>query len=139
MATVRRSPATALPVRPGEEPWTETELEKVRKDLQAEAAGLETEIATAESQIAERLEDSVSGAGDDPADAGAKTFQREYELAQTQNARELLGQARAALASIDLGTYGVCQSCGRAIGKARLQAYPRASLCVECKQREERR
>ena len=25
------------------------------------------------------------------------------------------------------------------IGKARLQAFPRASLCVECKQREERR
>ncbi len=29
--------------------------------------------------------------------------------------------------------------CGQPIGKARLQAFPRATLCVDCKQREERR
>jgi RNA polymerase-binding transcription factor len=33
----------------------------------------------------------------------------------------------------------VCGSCGQPIGKARLQAFPRATLCVACKQREERR
>ena len=32
-----------------------------------------------------------------------------------------------------------CASCGQPIGKARLQAFPRATLCVACKQREERR
>ncbi|MBN9325656.1 MAG: TraR/DksA family transcriptional regulator, partial [Cellulomonas sp.] len=40
---------------------------------------------------------------------------------------------------IAAGTYGACESCGKPIGKARLQAFPRATLCVECKQREERR
>jgi DnaK suppressor protein len=33
----------------------------------------------------------------------------------------------------------VCESCGKPIGKARLLAFPRATLCVECKQRQERR
>lgn len=139
MATAGRSHAAALPVRPGEKPWTDAELEKVRKELRAEIAGLEADIMAAESQIAERLEDSVAGAGDDQADAGAKTFQREYELAQTQNARDLLEVTRQALARIDEGVYGACESCGQPIGKARLQAYPRATLCVACKQREERR
>ena len=74
-----------------------------------------------------------------PADAGAKTFQREHELALTQNARELLTQIERALARIEDGSYGVCESCGEPIGKARLQAFPRAVLCVSCKQREERR
>ena len=138
MAAAKRS-AAALPVRPGEKPWTEAELEKVRKELQAEIAGLTADIAQAESEIAERLGDAVGGAGDDQADAGAKTFQREYELALTQNARDLLDLAERALARIDDGTYGVCESCGQPIGKARLEAFPRATLCVTCKQREERR
>ncbi len=131
--------AAALPVRPGEKPWTGPELAEVRKELEAEAAGLRDDISTAESEIAERLGDAVGDAGDDSADAGAKTFQREHELALTQNARELLAQTERALARIEDGSYGVCESCGQPIGKARLQAFPRAVLCVSCKQREERR
>ena len=139
MAAATGAGAAALPVRPGEKPWTEAELKKVRQQLEAEIAGLTADIREAESAIAERLGDAVGDAGDDQADAGAKTFQREHELALTQNARELLELSERALARIDEGTFGVCASCGQAIGKARLQAFPRATLCVTCKQREERR
>ena len=139
MAAATGAGAAALPVRPGEKPWTEAELKKLRQQLEAEIAGLVADISQAESAIAERLGDAVRDAGDDQADAGAKTFQREHELALTQNARELLELTERALARIDEGTFGVCASCGQAIGKARLQAFPRATLCVTCKQREERR
>ena len=139
MTAAAQRGAAALPVRPGEKPWTGQELAEVRKELEAEAAGLRQDISTAESEIAARLGDAVGDAGDDSADAGAKTFQREHELALTQNARELLTQIERALARIEDGSYGVCESCGEAIGKARLQAFPRAVLCVSCKQREERR
>jgi DnaK suppressor protein len=139
MAAATGAGAAALPVRPGEKPWTEAELKKVRQELEAEIAGLTADIREAESAIAERLGDAVGDAGDDQADAGAKTFQREHELALTQNARELLEQSERALARMDDGTFGVCASCGQPIGKARLQAFPRATLCVTCKQREERR
>jgi DnaK suppressor protein len=139
MAAAARSGAAALPVRAGEKQWTEAELATVRKELEAEVSRLRTDISTAESHIAERLGDAVGDAGDDQADAGAKTFEREHELALTENARGLLAQNERALARIDEGTYGVCESCGQPIGKARLQAFPRATLCVPCKQREERR
>jgi len=139
MATAKRAGAAALPVRRGEKPWTEAELNKIHGALEADIAELRTNIDQAESEIAERLTDAVGGAGDDQADAGAKTFQREYDLSLTQNARDLLDLSRSALARIDDGTYGVCASCGQPIGKARLQAFPRATLCVKCKQREERR
>ena len=139
MTATARSGAAALPVRPGEKHWTEKELAEVRQELQDEADGLRRDISAAESEIADRLGDAVGDAGDDSADAGAKTFQREHELALTQNARELLGQTERVLSKIGDGTYGVCESCGQAIGKARLQAFPRATLCVACKQREERR
>jgi RNA polymerase-binding transcription factor len=137
MAAAKRAGAAALPVRPGEKPWTEAEQGKIRAELQAELAGLRADIDQAESEIADRLGDAVSSAGDDTADAGAKTFQRERDLALIQNARDLLELTERA--RIGDGTYGICQSCGQPIGKARLQAFPRATLCVECKQREERR
>ena len=139
MPTAPRSGAAELPVRPGENPWTDAEVAEVRSELQAEAVGLREEIAVAQAQIAERLGNSVQDAGDDEADAGTKVYEREQELALTERARELLDQTERALARIDAGTYGVCESCGKPIGKARLQAYPRATLCVACKQREERR
>jgi DnaK suppressor protein len=133
------SGAAGLPVRKGEQRWTEAELGKVRDELETEAAGLRSDIERTEHDIASRLTDSTTDAGDDQADAGAKNFEREQELALSHTARELLSQTEHALDRIKAGTYGTCESCGEAIGKARLQAYPRAVLCVSCKQREERR
>ena len=131
--------AAALPVREGDQRWSDAALADVRGRLETEITELRNEISKAESEIAARLGDSVGDAGDDPADAGARTYQREYDLAQTNNARALLAQSERALGRIDDGTYGVCEACGEPIGKARLQAFPRATLCVQCKQREERR
>jgi DnaK suppressor protein len=139
MTATAHPAAAALPVRQGEKRWTQAELEAVRTELATEAAALRADIERAESDIAMRLGDAVGDAGDDQADVGAKTFEREHELALTHNARELLEQNERALARIEHGTYGTCESCGEPIGKARLQAFPRATLCVTCKQREERR
>ena len=139
MATAPRTEAATFPVRPGEEPWTGSELAEVRDALEAEAAGLRRDIEEAESHIADRLGDGIREAGDDEADVGVKTFEREHEFQMTSNARRLLEQTEQALSRIDGGTYGVCGSCGQPIGKARLMAFPRAVLCVRCKQREERR
>ena len=139
MTATAHSGAAALPVRPGEKRWTEREIAELRGRLATEAAALRADIERAESDIASRLEDAVGDAGDDQADVGAKTFEREHELALTHNARELLAQNERAIARIEAGTYGACESCGEPIGKARLQAVPRATLCVRCKQREERR
>jgi DnaK suppressor protein len=139
MTATKRSDAAGFPVRKGERRWTTAELTKVRTQLAEEASELRDEIERAESDIADRLGDSISDAGDDQADVGAKTYEREHELSLTYNARDLLVQTERALARIESGTYGSCESCGEPIGKARLQAFPRATLCVSCKQREERR
>jgi DnaK suppressor protein len=139
MTATAHTGAAALPVRRGEKRWTEAEIAELRDELAAEVAALRADIDRAETDIASRLSDAVGDAGDDQADVGAKTFEREHELALTHNARELLAQNERAIARIEAGTYGTCESCGEAIGKARLQAFPRATLCVRCKQREERR
>lgn len=41
-------------------------------------------------------------------------------------------QVRKALAAIKLGKYGKCEICGKPIDKARLEAYPEATTCIDC-------
>ncbi|MER6107282.1 TraR/DksA family transcriptional regulator [Streptomyces hirsutus] len=128
-----------LAVRPGEEPWTPEEVEDARAELATEVLRLREEITSSERSLAGLMRDSGDGAGDDQADTGTKNITREHELALAANAREMLTQYERALQRLEAGTYGLCESCGNAIGKARMQAFPRATLCVECKQKQERR
>jgi len=46
--------------------------------------------------------------------------------------RRELEEIESALARISDGTYGLCERCGRAIGRQRLLAIPEARYCLEC-------
>jgi RNA polymerase-binding protein DksA len=47
-------------------------------------------------------------------------------------ARDEISQIKQAIASIDKGSYGLCQVCGESIQKQRLQALPFTTLCMTC-------
>ncbi len=128
-----------LPVRDGEEPWTRDEVDEVAVELTADLERLTDELRAADAELSDLLRNSGDGAGDDQADSGSSALEREHELTLVNNTRDLLDQTSHALDRLAAGTFGVCETCGLAIGKARLQAFPRAMLCVPCKQREERR
>ena len=128
-----------FPVREGETAWAAKEIEVLANELIVENVRLQGELSVADQELSELLRNSGDGAGDDQADSGSSALEREQELTLVNNTRDLLAQNSRALARIGSGTYGTCESCGQAIGKARLQAFPRATLCVTCKQREERR
>ena len=131
--------SAALPVRPGEDPWTDAEVTELQQELTAEAAELRAEIAASEQAVSGLMRDSGDGAGDDQVDAGTKNISREHELSLAANARDMLTQTERALARMTQTGFGLCESCGEPIGKARVQAFPRATLCVQCKQKQERR
>ena len=128
-----------VPVLDGEDPWTQDELDEVREDLLFDVQRMERAIRTAEKGLERLFDDGTEGAGRDPADVGSTNFERDQEMSLAQNAREMLEQAQLALRLFESGEYGTCESCGQPIGKDRLQVFPRATLCVPCKQREERR
>ena len=137
----RKSPAATkvLVVREDESPWTTAELKEVRSELEHDIEQLRNELRHAQSDLVDLMRDSGDGAGDDQADAGAKTYEREQEISLANNAREMLEQTEHALERLDDGSYGICESCGNPIGKLRLQAAPRATLCMPCKMKQERR
>lgn len=129
--------AADLPVREGEDPWTDAELAEVRGELEEELVQHQSTITQAEAGLREFLDDE--GGSGDAADIGSANFERDHEMTIAAHARDMLEQARLALEAIDHGTYGCCEECGDPIGKGRLQVYPRATLCMTCKQRQERR
>jgi DnaK suppressor protein len=141
-APAKKAPAKkAAPVKasqPKARPWSKKDLADARAALLADVAELREQMTASQEDLADLIADSVDAAGDDQADAGTKTLEREQEMALGANVRLLLEQSYRALRRIDDGTYGTCTSCGRPIPKGRLKALPHATLCLECKQREER-
>ena len=123
----------------GEAPWSAAELKIVKGEISKDLERYRKELTRVEAEMNELISDSGEGAGDDQADSGTKTFEREHEMSLVSNARDMVLQTERALERIENKTYGLCEDCGAAIGKPRLQVFPRATLCMICKQKEERR
>jgi RNA polymerase-binding protein DksA len=136
---VRKATPATLVVLEGEDPWTRTELNEVVKELKEHRDRLDAIVGESEQELAGLMRDAGDGAGHDQADVGATSFERDHELTVLARERETLAQIERALAHIEDGSYGVCDSCGNPVGKNRLMAVPHATLCMSCKQREERR
>ena len=122
-----------------ENAWNATELRSIKAELSEDLIRLRKELEIAEAEMEDLVEAAGVGAGDDQADAGAKTFEREHEMSLVYNARDMVQQTERALDRIENKSYGKCEECGNFVGKARLQVFPRATLCMVCKQKEERR
>ena len=110
-------------------------VEKYRKRLEEERDRLQAMIRDYELELEEaRLTESSSDRSPDPgnAEAGSMKFEYEKELSIEQNTVDLLGKVERALENIENGRYGICESCGKPIPMARLDALPYVTLCVDC-------
>ena len=134
-----KSAPTPVTASAGETPWSAAELKAIRIELSKELLRLKHELELIETEMEALIADSGEGAGDDQADSGTKTFEREHEMSLVINARDMVLQTERALDRIDNKSYGNCEDCANPIGKERLQVFPRATLCMICKQKEERR
>jgi DnaK suppressor protein len=72
------------------------------------------------------------------AEVASVTLDREIDYSLEEVAREGLAAIGMALERVEQGSFGRCTSCGGPIAIERLAALPWASLCIECKRREER-
>ena len=134
-----KSAPTPVTAAAGEAPWSAAELKAIKVELSKELLRLKHELEVIEAEMDELIADSGEGAGDDQADSGTKTFEREHEMSLVINARDMVLQTERALERLDNKSYGNCEDCSNPIGKERLQVFPRATLCMICKQKEERR
>ncbi len=115
-----------------------TEFNLLRSRLESEHKRLNGELEQSKASVRpveERREGSPFGKREEEA---TETFELEKRLALEKRVREQLAEVEHALHKFEEGTYGSCDSCGQPIDPARLEALPQASLCMNCKAKNEK-
>ncbi|WP_344172623.1 TraR/DksA family transcriptional regulator [Pilimelia columellifera] len=130
----------AVAARRGDRDRAQAEIDQIRTHLQQRYEELEHEYeqAVADTQSLSRAH-LADTAGDDDADIGTKTSQREREMSVVRSIAERRSQVENALRRLAEGVYGWCERCSGAIPVERLTVFPWATSCVSCKQVSERR
>jgi DnaK suppressor protein len=116
------------------------EVEQIRTILRTRFDDLNAEY---EQALAEnhklRLVEIGDAAGDDQADSGSKTAERDAATSLLRTLLDRRTQAEHAMQRLDDGSYGNCEGCSNPIPWERLEVFPSATTCVNCKQVRERR
>jgi len=102
-------------------------LSTVRTGLTHERARLEAQIASLEpghGAASPEFDDNFA----DSAQVAAEQGENKVLASQL---RAELDEVEQALAKLEAGTYGRCETCGEAIGPDRLEAKPAARFCIE--------
>lgn len=106
---------------------------------EAVAAALENLHKENAGSLEDETGELVSGSADQHlADTATQTVEREIGNTLEEHDERLLESIDAALKRIDDGTYGKCVNCDAPIPEERLEAMPWATLCIDCKRKEER-
>jgi DnaK suppressor protein len=71
-------------------------------------------------------------------DLAASEYIQSFEFRQRGREKILLAKLDLALKKIEDGNFGVCEICDEPIGRKRLEARPETSLCIRCKEDQER-
>jgi DnaK suppressor protein len=119
---------------------SQVEVDRIRQSLQSryDELTVEYEQAVQQSQVL-RLVEIGDTAGDDQADSGTKTAERDTAQSLLRTILDRRAQFEHALTRLEEGTYGFCEGCSVPIPVERLEIFPSATSCVSCKQTRERR
>jgi RNA polymerase-binding protein DksA len=115
-------------------PRTDLDLNKFRQLLKEERAKA-IDDAWQAGQIFEENEADATGEltthDDHQADIASDLLDREQQTVLRDNIRHIVSQIDHAFEKIELGTYGLCDECGKEIPTGRLELEPYAAYCVE--------
>lgn len=96
---------------------------------------LEELLTRAEKKVAELIRNGDLSA--DVIDQASTDIDRNYTLRICDRESRLIRKIKTALAKIEDGTFGICESCDEEIGVDRLKARPVTSYCIRCKTKME--
>ena len=85
-------------------------------------------------------EDMTLDANDlpDEMDLASSEYLQSFTFRLRGREKVFLDKIEKALAKIEDGTFGVCEECGEEINVKRLEARPETTLCIRCKEDQER-
>jgi DnaK suppressor protein len=111
-----------------------------------------TQLEFFKTLLEQRREVLVNGASDtvvemndddetfpDPNDRATLESDRNFTLRIRDRERKLISKIEKAIERIEDGSFGICEECGCEISARRLEARPVTTLCIECKEEQERK
>jgi len=122
-----------LMAMPDDAYMNDEQLAFFRRRLFADKARIEEHLGEIRAAMATHERDS------DTLDQAAFEEELRLQLRQADRETRLLANIEAALRRIEAGDYGYCEETGEPIGLPRLLLRPTARLCLEAKERQERR
>ena len=108
-------------------------LARISEKLHGMLAELEAEVVTTVDGMR-----NGTGAFPDPTDRASLESERNLTLRIRDRQRKLRNKIEDALARIESGSFGICEVCGEQIGPERLEARPVTTLCINCKESQEK-
>lgn len=118
------------------DPFTRAQKERL---LQLRDAMVDSMAGVAQDTLRARAEGSEASAfGMHQADAGSDAYDRDFALSLLSQEQDALYEIDQALKRIELGTYGICEMCGKPIPHARLEAIPFTRFTVDCQSQLEK-
>ena len=116
-------------------PDDDLDLDAIRAELQARRDSTRERVES----LAERPElGAAQGFGKRIGDGTTEAISRLTDIGVGRSLETGLARTERALAKLDEGTYGICDTCGEPIPPARLRAMPDSVLCVTCASSERR-
>ncbi len=111
-----------------------TELKRFKKLLE------EKRIALLENAKQTIAEDMTLDANDlpDEMDLASSEYIQSFTFRLRGREKTFLDKIDLALKKIEDGSFGACDSCGEEISVKRLEARPETTLCIRCKEDQER-
>ncbi len=106
----------------------ETEKEEIEKEIKniADGGEISNHISVKYPQLGDTEEDNAEE---------VETYMENLDI--EGYLEDILKNINSAFTRIEQGNYGTCQKCGKEIDKARLDAYPAATLCLEDQKNQE--
>jgi DnaK suppressor protein len=111
-----------------------TKSSQIRVRLETEKKRLQDELNQLNSSVSmeDRREGSPFWKREEESN---ESMEMEKRLALDSRLNTLLAEVNRAIQKLEIGTYGVCDSCSKTIDPARMEALPQAILCLECRQK----
>lgn len=114
---------------------SEETLQEIREDLESRRAELINKSKLAQNEI--RDSDQYQG-GRDSLDESTDEQGMSTRLRFADRDRNLIMKINDALERMDNDEYGFCESCEEPINEKRLRARPMTTMCIDCKEEQER-
>lgn len=125
---------TAAPTnKPVESRFAFKAVSMARTELEKFKHVLESQLRELQSDFGKKYQSINTTALPDINDQASAESERNFEIRIKDRERKLIGKVQEALKKVAEGTYGICESCGEAIGSKRLMARPVTNLCINCK------